>query len=94
MRTSVRWFHPESLGFFGVRPVCDPVHLGSLGSTLGVVGFIRDLCVYCGALRGSSGSSEAARFIGVRPCGLVFIWARWVNWGALWGCWNHPWSLG
>ena len=53
--------------------------LGSLGYPLGVVGFIRGCWVYCGALWGSSGSSESAGIIGMRPGSLEFIRARLVH---------------
>ena len=50
------------------------VHPGSMGSfwcALGIVEFIRGRWVACGAYWGSLGSSGAAGFIGVRPCGSL-----------------------
>ena len=78
--------------FIGVCPGGRRVHpmsLGSLGSALGVVGFIRGRWVYCGALRASSRcdlevycSSAIAGFIVVHPGGRS---VRWVAWCAYWG---------
>ena len=86
----------EFVGFLRARSVHCRVPWGfwvysmSLGCALSVVGFIRGRWVYYGALRVSSGSSAAARFIGVRPGGLGFIRARWIHWGAPFGLSGSP----
>ena len=49
-----------------------PVSLGSLGFTLGVVGFIRGRCIHSGSPIVSLGSSGVVGFTRIRPRG------RWI----------------
>ena len=72
----VRWVYWGAFCGLSVRLV-HPGSLGSLGCTRSVVGFIRGRWVHRGSPWGSSGSSGATGFTGVRP-------------GDLWG---HPGSL-
>ena len=101
----VQWDSPLSSGFVRLIAVrlsgnrVHPLSLDSLGCALGVVGFILGRLIFWDASRGSSGLSEVARFIEVRPggrcvllvsrgsleCALRVVWCRCVHWGATWG---------